>query len=199
MFIGLVVLRLALVVLLPVVLRKTASSYDLRSRCERIDLSLLGGDAGIWGLELTARAQGRACAGGGAAACHQLGVRARSRVSPLALFIGQLHIYRVECDARADAGGAGCGWADPAAGTICLAAAPAKPSKKKTSIDLTSPLRMDALRVEHLRLHARDLAVSPALDAQIGMELRITDLGSRTRPARWSSRPSPVRWSIACP
>ncbi len=190
LIIGLVALRIAMAVLLPVVLKKTAAAYDLRLSCERIDLSLLGGDAGIWGVQL-APLEHRKAAGTGTApptAAAEPLIKSeyvRVRISPLALFIGRLHIFRVECD------GAEMLLERLADGRIPLldhftsaAAAPAKAANKTGTIDLTSPLRLDALRVEHLRMRVRDQAVVPNLEAQIGMELRINDLGSRSRAAR---------------
>jgi hypothetical protein len=187
------VFRVALHFLLPVVLRKTAAGYDLACTYDRLDLSLLGGDAGIWNLQLAPLVHPVA----GSPASSPTTAPApptpliqseyiRARISPLALLIGRLHVFRLEAD------GAEILLERQPDGRIPLldrlvapAHAPAAVSAKPADIDLGSPLRIDALRIEHLRVQVRDRAVVPNLDIPIGMELRITDLGSRTRPTRF--------------
>lgn len=185
---SLLVLRIALAFLLPAVLRKTAGRYDLSFTCDRIDLSLMGGDAGIWNLQLTPRGHRPAGAPATAAATPDPLFKSeyvRARISPLALLIGRLHIHRVECDGAEMLLDRQADGRIPVLDRFVTGASPAaKPAAKPSQIDLASPLRMDALRVGHLRLHVRDRAVTPALDVEIGMELRVTDLGSRNRPAR---------------
>ncbi len=48
-------LRFSLYFLLPMAARRAAGRYDLGFTCDRVDLSLLGGDAGIWNVQLAPR------------------------------------------------------------------------------------------------------------------------------------------------
>jgi len=52
------------------------------------------------------------------------------------------------------------------------------------TIDLTPPLRIDALRLEHVTAHLHDRAVTPVVDAQFDLDVRVSDLGLANRPAR---------------
>ena len=183
-----IVFRIAVFFLFPVVLRRTAASYGLACSYGRIDLSLLGTDVGIWNLQFTPMpASGRSAAPSTTPAPAQPLIRSeyvRARISTLALLIGRLHVLRLEAD------GAEVLVDRLPDGRIPLldrfvshgAAAPSVP--KTGPIDLSSPLRIDALRVEHFIAHVRDRAVIPNVDTRLDLELRITDLGNPTRPTR---------------
>src|SRR5882757_4661449 len=52
------VLRIALNILLPTVIRKVAALYDLDSEYGRMEITLLGGNAHIWNLTLRPKSGG---------------------------------------------------------------------------------------------------------------------------------------------
>ncbi|MCX5660903.1 MAG: DUF748 domain-containing protein [Planctomycetota bacterium] len=196
-----VVFRIALIWLMPAVLRQVARTYQLDCAYDRMELSLLGGDVGIWGLKLTplpaspgsasptSKAATTAPAATQPAAPVIQAEYCRAYISPLALLQGRLHARRLEADAAevlVDREPDGriplldrfLAMRSPAA---MPAAAPGKPA----SADLVPPLRVDALRVQRLKARFRDRSVSPVVDSQVVLDLRVSDLGVAPRPIRY--------------
>jgi hypothetical protein len=179
--IGTFLARIFLPLLLPAVLRRVAGSFGMTCSYNRLELNLLSGDAGIWELEFRPKEGGDAILA--ADYCH-------GNLSVLKLLRGRLDIWRVEAD------GVEINIERTAEGRIPLldrfvagpSAAPATavaPSTVARSIDLTSPLRVDALRLQHVRVHLHDQSIKPALDTVLAMDLRLSDLGSPNRPAKF--------------
>ncbi|HSV12746.1 MAG TPA: DUF748 domain-containing protein, partial [Tepidisphaeraceae bacterium] len=178
--------RILLPLTLPMVLRRIAGNYGLTCQYDRLELNLLSGDAGIWGVEF------RPKEGGDAVVQADY---AHGNLSVLHLLRGRLDVWRVEAD------GVDVNVEREADGRIPLlerfisrtttAAAPSAPSPAAASsaapkpIDLTSPLKVEAFRLQHLRLHVRDRSLTPALDTVLAMDLRLSNLGSPTRPAHF--------------
>jgi hypothetical protein len=177
-----VVLRIAITLSLPSVLQKVAARYGLQCTYERSELTMLGGDFGIWHLEVRP-------AEGGEPLLHA--GYCRGNLSTLALLKGKLDVWRVEADSvdlavhrtgdghipvleRFLAGGQSTPPDDVSSSK------PATPRKAS----LVSPLKVDAIRVERLRLRLKDDAVQPALDTTVQIDLRVSDLGSTVRPTR---------------
>jgi hypothetical protein len=179
-----VVLRAILPLALPMVLRKVAGTFNLNCSYDRLELNLSSGDAGIWGLEFTPKEGGTAILS--ADYCH-------GNISVLNLFRGKLNVWRVEADGvdvTIDRNEKGeipllnrfvASTAPPATAPAAITPTSAKPSQ----LDLTSPLRVDALRLDHIRVHIRDKGVSPEVDTELAMDLRLSDLGSPTHKARF--------------
>lgn len=182
------VLRIALTFALPSVIRKTAAHYDMEATWERIQLNIMGGDFGIWHLQLKPKGDGDALA---------YAEYCRGNISIMALLKGRLEIWRVEAD------GLSVNAQRNADGTIPLIArftrpsdepspvaprskdaAATSPTASDNKLTLTSPLKLDALRAHQMRIHWRDGAISPPIDTQVRANVRVSDLGSLLRPTR---------------
>ncbi len=177
-----VILRIALVLLLPAVMNKVAKVYKLQCHYDRLDLSLSGGTAAMWGFELLPQEGGDPV------------LRAdylQGDISVLALFRGQLVVYRAAAD------GVDATFEREADGHIPLldrfasSGSPA-PQPKATSttntsapIDLKPPLRIDALRLEHVRARVRDLSVNPQIDARLALDFRVSNLATPGEPTHF--------------
>jgi hypothetical protein len=177
-----VIFRIALVLLLPAVMNKAARTYKLQCHYDRLDLSLTGGTAAMWGFELLPRDGGDPV------------MRAdylQGDISVLALFRGRLVVYRAAAD------GVDATFEREADGHIPLldrfassglAAPPPKPStvsNPPAPLDLQPPLRIDALRLEHVRARVRDLRVNPQIDARLALDFRLSNLGTPGEPTRF--------------
>jgi hypothetical protein len=176
------VLRAVLPLALPTVMRKVAGRFGMTCTYDRLELNLFSGDAGIWGLQFKPAEGGAAIFS--ADYCH-------GNVSVWNLFKGKLNVWRVEADgveANVDRNADGhiplldrfiAGTSAPA--TAPVARAPNTPVK----MDLTAPIRIDALRLNHIHVHIHDRGVSPEVDTELAMDLRLSDLGSKTQPVRF--------------
>lgn len=177
----LVAFRIALQLLFPYVIRRTAAGYGLAAKYERHEIDLFGGDVGIWHLEL------RPSEGGEALIQAEY---CRGDVSTLDLLRGRLVVRRLETEGlkvliERNANGeipilkrfAAKPSGPPAALSTSASATPQE-------IDLSSPLVLDAFRLDHVKTHIRDLSVTPILDAVVETNLRLTDLNSSVRPTR---------------
>jgi hypothetical protein len=180
-FIALVLaLRVSVSILLPAVLNKIAKSYDLACDYDRLDLNMLGGNASIWGLRFTPREGGDPIFS--ADYCQ-------GDISILKLFRGRLVVYRVAAD------GVDTTIERTADGRIPLLArftSSASPPPQATAtssqpqpIELQPPLRIDALRLEHIRAWFHDEFVKPEVDTHMALDLRVNDLGTTGEPTRF--------------
>lgn len=169
------------VMIFPTVLRKVANVYGLDCTYERLDFSALSGDAGLWYIKFTPKTGGDPILQ--AEYC-------RGQVGLFDLLRGRLTVNRLEAD------GADLLLERHADGTVPLlqilasaipastSTTPSKAAPTTRPIDLSPPLRLDALRLTHVNLHLRDRALSTPLDATIALNLRVSDFGSPIRPAR---------------
>ncbi len=172
--------RIFVPLLLPTVLRKAAGLYGMNCYYDRLELNLLSGDAGIWGLEFRPKEGGDPILT--ADYCH-------GNIAVLKLLRGRLDVWRIEADTveiNIDRTADGrIPLLDRFINGRSAAPAPAPPSSTVRSIDLTSPLRVDALRLNHIRVHLHDQSVKPTLDTTLAMDIRLSDLGSPDRPAKF--------------
>jgi Domain of Unknown Function (DUF748) len=173
------VVRFLLSVLLPTVLNKVAKTYDLACSYDRLDLSLIGGTAAIWNLEVTPKE-------GGDPIFHA--DYCQGDISLYNLLKGRLVVYRVAAD------GVDMTVERTADGKIPLLArfassSPAKPAPVSTNeprpFTLEAPLRVDALRLQHVRARFHDEFVKPELDARLALDLRLSNLGTPGIPTRF--------------
>ena len=177
-----VIFRIALALLLPAVMNRVAHLYKLQCHYDRLDLSLTGGTAAMWGFQLVPIEGGDPV------------LRAdylQGDISVLALLRGRLVVYRAAAD------GVDATFERQADGRIPLldrfASSGSAQSQPKTSapttqpapLDLQPPLRIDALRLEHVRARVRDLAVQPNIDARLSLDLRVSNLATPGEPTRF--------------
>ncbi len=181
-----VLLRILLPLSLPIVLRKVGGAYGMTCAYSRLELNLFSGDAGIWGLEFKPVEGGSAIFT--ADYCH-------GNVSVLNLFRGRLNVWRVEADGvdlnidRMKNGQVPLfdrfvtGSKNAPAAPLTLSQPTAPTNTSPGEIDLSSPLRVDALRLSHIRVHIHDRGIAPELDTELAMDLRLSNLGSPDQPA----------------
>ncbi len=191
------IFRVTLPWIVPSVLRKVASGYGLSCQYERLELSLLGGDAGLWNLKLSP------IEGGDPLITAEY---SRLLLSPWSLLRGRLYLYRVESDGgqvlidRDEQGriallerllpgsAANATTKAPASSGTTSGTTPTGTSggtSGRTSggaVKLEAPLRIDALRVQRLVLHVRDRSVLPKVDTQIALDVRLSDIGHPSKP-----------------
>lgn len=177
----LVLFRLSLIVIFPAVVNRVAKFYKLQYTYDRMELSLLGGNAGIWGLDV------KPMEGGDSIAKADY---VRGRISTFALLTGKLEIWRLEADgvelwADRDASGRFQKLERFATSSTTSAGSTAAPVKEKAPVDFSSPLNVEALRVTHLRAHYTDQSVTPAISTVVGLDVRVSNLGSQERPTRF--------------
>ncbi|MBL7188814.1 MAG: DUF748 domain-containing protein [Phycisphaerae bacterium] len=55
----------------------------------------------------------------------------------------------------------------------------------RDEIDLTPPVKLDALRLQHVQITFRDESVSPVLESRLDVNVRLSDLGSEKRDTRF--------------
>jgi hypothetical protein len=174
--------RVFISLLLPTVMNKVAGGYGMTCGYDQMELNLLNGDAGIWGLRVQPKGGGESILA--ADYCH-------GNISVLNLLRGRLDVWRAEADGveiNVDRTADGrIPLLDRFVGgpSIAPAPAPAAPASTTKPIDLSSPLKVDALRLQHIRVHIKDQSVTPTFDTVLAMSLRLSDLGSPDRPARF--------------
>ncbi len=178
--------RIAVWISLPWLLNRTVQPYGLASSYERLSLSLLTMDMEARHLVLTAKDVPEPLADM---------EYFRAHVSPWSLAVGRLLIYRVEVDGmevmllrNSEGTWRGC------EGMVSLltrrpepvrrAAPQAGDQKQRPATLLTSlrpPLDLEGLSLHHLVVRFRDEAVSPAVEARLDVNIRLSDVGSTSR------------------
>lgn len=185
-----VLLRIALAFALPSIVSAVASGRGLRAAYERLRLSILTGDVELWHLTLDPKE-------GGERYLHA--EYCRIDLAMLPLLRGRAVFRRIELDGadvhlrRAEdgtipfldrlRGGAAEGREEPAP-----EARPRARREVPGKIDLSPPLEIDALRLQAARLHLRDEASDPPASARIDVDVELSDLGSKKRPARFFAK-----------
>ena len=181
-------LRVLLWASLPWFLNKAMGEYGLYCTYERLNLSLLTGDAELWHLVLKPTEKDNPLA-------HVKYCRAE--VSLTTLLARRLVVPRIEVDGmdvniiRATDG------TFPQLQHVLKALEAKKSGTIETNtqtkvepaihgeIDLTPPIKLDALRLQHVQVNFRDESVSPAIESRLDMNVRLSDLGSAKRQTRF--------------
>ena len=181
-------LRIVLWASLPWILRKTMKEYDLQCTYEHLNLSLITGDVELWHLELKPTEDKELLA-------HV--EYCRADVSMTTLFTRQLDVRRVEID------GMDVNVTRAKDGTfpqfrnllnilrtknnteIVVNSETTATSVSQAEVDLTPPIKLDALRLQHVQVNFRDESLSPVLNSRLDMNVRLSDLGSEKRKTRF--------------
>ncbi len=175
------IVRFLLSALLPSVLNKVAKTYNLTCSYDRLDINLIGGNAAIWNLDLAPKP-------GDEPIFHA--DYCQGDISIYNLLKGRLVVYRVAAD------GVDLTVERTADGRIPLlerfassSSSPSKPVPASTAttrpFDLEAPLRVDALRLQHVRARFHDQFVKPELEARLAMDFRLSNLGTPGQPTRF--------------
>jgi hypothetical protein len=190
LFLLVAIARILAAAAFPIVLNRVAAFYNLKCNYDRFELSALGGDAGLWHLTFTPLSGGNPIF---------IGEYVRADISTLDLFRGELDVWRVEADGVTVNVDRNADGSIPLLKLLGTAAAPssasspsATPSSPVASaapakpINLAPPLRIDALRLTHIRTHIHDAAVPQPFDADLTLNFRLTDLGYFDRPLHYA-------------
>jgi Domain of Unknown Function (DUF748) len=174
--------RLVLHALFPYVLDRVARGYGLSATYDKLDLQMLGGDVGMWGLRFTP-------VEGGEPAIRSS--YCRGAISIWRLFRLQLHVERVEAeDAEVVLQRLPDGTmplvekllaatsTNPTAPTASAASTSTEP------MSLDAPLRIDTLRLQNARARFRDGMTVPETDVTLQLDLMVRDVASTQRPTR---------------
>jgi hypothetical protein len=167
--------RLLLHVLFPAVLDRVAKTYGLHAEYDKLDLSVLGADVGIWGLRFTPVNGGQPVIS--MAYC-------RGAISTFGLLKLELHVKRVEAE---DAEVLVERLADGSLPLVerllgaSTASVPAPTSVESKPPSLDAPFTIDTLRLQNARARFRDATLTPATDVTLQMDLLVRDVGSPDR------------------
>lgn len=173
------VVRVVLFFAIGPVMRKVAGIYGFDVTFQRQEITLLGGDVGLWYLKVTPQSGGEPI--------FQADY-IRGSISTLELMKGRLFVQRAEAD------GVGLVVERTADGripvldqVIAATTSTTKPSSAaapaaEQNLDFTPPLKVEAFRLQHVRATIRDASVKPALQATLAMDVRVSSLGEHDRP-----------------
>lgn len=171
-----VLLRASVSFLLPPVLRKVAGHYGLTASYDRLDLYASSGDVGLWGLRFVP------IEGGPPVIQTEY---CRGSISVLALFTGRLIVNRAEAEEAA------LRLERLPDGSIPLLQKILGSQSTRTSSStaiiphsLNAPLKIDVLRLQNANVQIRDLAMHPATDVSLMVDLLLTDVGSLDKATR---------------
>ncbi len=194
-------LRASVGLVLPGIIDGFAESRGLRIHYENLDFSIFSGSLELWKLEVRKAPTGSA--GGSASEEDEEGelitllefLTADVEVS--ALLRGELIVHRAEIDGLdvyASRESLEQGWSlasalptqaedDPETEELEDEVTPGEP-QEFTGYDLSLPLELRAVRLQHLQLHLSDSARTPAFKTRLELNVRLTDLGLKRSPAR---------------
>ena len=185
-----ITLRVILWASLPWFLSQAMERYGLQYTYERLNLSLLTGDAELWHIELRPSETEEPLA-------HV--EYCRADVSLVTLLARRLVVRRVEID------GMDVSVIRQPDGTFpqfqqLLRSLPTRKSGTsgpdaetkpesvlRDEIDLTPPVKLDALRLQHVQVAFRDESVSPVLKSRLDVNVRLSDLGYEKRDTRFQA------------
>jgi hypothetical protein len=185
-------LRIVLHFALPSVLARVAATYNLDLRYARHTLTLLGGEAGLWKVNVLPRS-------GGEPLLHAEYVH--GNLSIWQLLKGNLQVWRAEAD------GVDMLVERTADGRIPLlehfasgasSSEPPAPQPQDTPppdkvVEFKPPISVEAIRLNKVRVRLRDKFVQPAVEGDLIADIRVTDIGVHNPPLHfaidvWSDR-----------
>ena len=184
LLIGACLLRVALNWVLPTVINRVAGLYGLECGYDRLGLSLLGGHANLYGLKLRPQ-------GGGDSLMQADYIE--GDLSVLQLFQGRLVVFRAEVDGVVVAIDREADGSLPILQKFMAAKAaapagtamPVAATQPTSPYNLNPPLRVDAIRLSHVRARIRDKSVSPTFEAMVSTTLRVSDVGRSDGPTKF--------------
>ncbi|MEM7233009.1 MAG: hypothetical protein AAF517_12570, partial [Planctomycetota bacterium] len=202
LLIVLVILRFALVAALPSIVNSVLSEHGLVYSCERLSLSVLAGDIELWRAEI--REEGKETP---ALSLEYVD----ADLSVLDLLTGSLVVHRAEVDgldlavsrnaegklffAGVDLESLSQGGAEEVVPEV---EEEQEEEEETEALTFDSPLQLDALRVQHVRVHWIDESVAPKVDTHLDASIRVSDLGSPTRQGQFEILLSVDRILDAC-
>lgn len=170
--------RLLLHVLFPIALDRVARSFGLTATYDKLDLSVLGADVGLWGLKFTPIEGGEPVL---------TTYYCRGAISAFALLKLQLHVNRVEAeDAQVLLERLPDGSIPLVQKLLASSSTPATPATPAAASELSleAPLKIDALRLQNARARVRDAMMSPQTDVTLQLDLLVRDVGVADKRTR---------------
>lgn len=173
--VGVLGFRLLLAILLPLAISQTAKSLGYRVSYDRLQLSLLGTNAAIWGLDVKTRDGTQQIV----KAEYAYGNISSSRLFRLGLKAYRLEVDDVSLELVRKADGS-----IPLLQVLQQAmGAPTKATPSKpTAVSFAAPLEVSAIRLHNLGLHVRDESVAPVFDHTFRADVRISSVGAPGAP-----------------
>jgi hypothetical protein len=176
-----VLVRLVIIVAFPPVFRSVAARYGLKPEYERMELYFLGTDVGLWHVTFTP------LEGGDPVISSNY---CRANISTLNLLRGRLVVRRLEADTvnlllDRHADGSIPLVQKLVGGATEEELASIESALERDIINLTSPLQIEAFRLNRVRARVRDQSVSPPLDSTFDLNVRLDDLASDVRPTKF--------------
>ncbi len=177
-------LRLALAKSMPWLLNHTLEQVGLQGTYEKLHLSLLTGELELWHLRLSDTDPNQPLV-------HLEYCRADISTRSLLhkrLIIPRLDVDGLFVDVQRDSTGQWRGWSGLLTRGQQPPQAPSSSSTPSTTapVNLTPPLQVDAVRLQHIRMHVQDPTQDPPIDIELQMHLRVSDLGSTRRPLQYT-------------
>jgi hypothetical protein len=188
------ILRVAIWASLPWIINKTVKGYNLQCSYEKLSFSLLTGDAELWHLTLKPQ-------DGNDSLLYIEYVRVE--VSTTTLLAHQLVVPRMEVDGMdIDIIRASDGTfpqferflnSSQTKNKQVVASNKSKSEKAvQKEINLTPPLKLDAMRFQHVQVNFTDQSISPVQQSRLDMNIRLSDFSSKKRNTRFQI-------SLSCP
>ncbi len=185
--------RAGLALLFPWIVERGARSIGLTSEYEHASLSLLRGRLVVQGLRLHDRGADGEKTGEPVVTLDYL----NADVAMLPLLVGRVRVQRLDVDglevrAARDANGR-VDWVARLGLDVPVPALSAAERKEAIEAafqralepaELAPPIAIDRLRVQRAVLRVRDDAVTPPFAAEVQCDVRLSDLGSETTPAK---------------
>ncbi len=168
-----VIFRIVLEFALPTVIARVGDYYGLDIKYQRAKLSLTGGHANLWYTDI--RYKGR----------PESLIQAeyvQGDISIMQLLRGRLHVFRAVVDDVSIAVDREADGSIPVLDEL-MARFPQR-QEPVTQIDLTSPLRIDALRLSKIRARFRDKSVAPVVETTLDLTVRVSDVAADRRKTR---------------
>lgn len=171
-----VVIRVGVFFLLAMTLRKVANFYDLDLTYGRQEITVLGGDAGLWDVKVSRRGENKP---------FLEADYVHGNLSVMALLRTHIEIWRMEADGvRLDVTREADGKV-PLLELVMAHLSGKSVANKPASnqpLELGSPFKIDALRLHRFRARISDLAVTPAFQDTLYADVRVSDLRNPEKP-----------------
>jgi hypothetical protein len=181
------ILRISLWASLPWILNKTMKGYNLQCSYEKLSFSILTGDAELWHMTIKSADSNESL----------LYIEyVRAEVSTTTLFAQQLIVPRVEIDGmdinivRASDGSFPqferfLRNTQTKNNQVIASTKPIATEARQKEINLTPPVKLDAMRFQHVQINFRDQSVTPVFESRLDMNVRLSDLSSKKRNTRF--------------
>jgi len=176
LFLLVAILRMIVWVSLPLVLGRVFAFYNLSATYDRAELSVVDGNLNLYNLSVRPKEGGEPIAH----ADYIFG-----NIVPIELLRGRLHVLRAEVDGISLKVDRNADGSIPLLTRFAPASNPVAtntPAAAPKPLILSSPLKIEGFRLLHVTAHIHDQHVSPALNTDLQLSVRVSDLGVPGKP-----------------